>query len=216
MQEHMGLVYFWARRYKWLAEQNAVVDYEDLVQSGALGLLEAAKTFKPEEGKFSVWASYYIRSAILKTLGFVKRQPKLVPLDAPAYDDNETTIQETIPDTSLPDMDEGVLSDEIVCEVRAALDQLPEELRSVTQLHDLEGVPFAVCDEALGLRPGGAKAANARAFRLLSRNRRLHALLDTETRFHAHKGVKAFYSSGSSVVEDAVMWRLSRGVLDKQ
>lgn len=34
--------------------------------------------------------------------------------------------------------------------------------------------------------------------------------LDRETRFHAHKGVKAFWSSRSSVVEDAVLWRESQ------
>lgn len=31
--------------------------------------------------------------------------------------------------------------------------------------------------------------------------------IDQETSFLAHKGVKAFWSSHSSVVEDAVLWR---------
>ena len=43
----------------------------------------------------------------------------------------------------------------------------------------------------------------------LRKNRRLIAL-DRETRFHASKGVQAFLSSGSSVVEDLVEWRLRK------
>lgn len=42
----------------------------------------------------------------------------------------------------------------------------------------------------------------------LRKDKRIRLLaLDQETRFHAHKGVQAFYTTGSSVVEDAVIWR---------
>lgn len=214
--DNRGLIHFWANRYRAQLESRAVVDLDDLLQAGAQGLMEAEETYQPDKGKWSVWASYYIRTAMLEALGLRggKSEPFTVSLDAPVYTDDgepsEVTLLETLADPTNPDMDGLLLEDEIVLTVRAAVDDLPEDQRDVTQLHDLEGNTFAACDRIMNLNPGESRRINGRALRQLRKDKRLRALaIDQETSFIRHKGVSAFHSSGSSVVEDVVLWRLA-------
>lgn len=215
--DNRGLVYFWAKRYRAKLEGRAVVDLDDLLQAGALGLVEAEKTYQPEKGAWATWASFYIRSAMLEALGLRggKREPFVMSLDAPAYTDDgessEITLLETLADPTNPDMDGLLLEDEIVLTVRAAVDDLPEDQRAVTRLHDLQGNPYTKCDELLELNTGESRRINGRALRQLRKDKRLRALaLDQETSFIRYKGVESFHSSMSSVVEDLVIWRMAR------
>lgn len=215
--DNRGLVYFWAKRYQAMLEGRAVVDMDDLIQAGAMGLLEAEKTFLPDKGAWSTWASFYVRKAMLEALGLRgrKSEPLIVSLDAPAYTDDgepsEITLLETLADPTNPDMDGLLQEDEIVRTVRAAVDDLPEDQRTVTRLHDLEGNPYTKCDELLALNTGESRRINGRALRQLRKDKRLRALaLDQETAYHRFKGVNAFHSSMSSVVEDLVIWRMAR------
>lgn len=213
--DNRGLVYFWANRYRALLEGRAVVDIDDLIQAGAMGLMEAEGTFQPDKGAWSTWASFYIRTAMQEALGLRggKSEPLTVSLDAPAYTDDgepsEITLLETLADPTNPDMDGLLLEDEIVLTVRAAVDDLPEDQRTVTRLHDLEGNSYVKCDQMLELNTGESRRISGRALRQLWKDKRLRALaIDQETSFYRHKSVTAFHSSMSSVVEDLVLHRL--------
>lgn len=204
--EGRGLVLYWAKRYAPLLQGRAAVDFDDLTQAGFLGLLEAAQTFDGSKGAWSTWASVYIRRAMLNALGVRRNAPEMLSLDAPAYagEDCDVSLADTIPDDSLPDPDARLLQDELSQTVRQAVRRLPEDQRRVAQLHGLQGRSFATCDRLLGLNPGKALTIGRKAYKTLHGQLRS---LDEQTRFHAHKGVQAFHSSGSSVVEDAVIWR---------
>lgn len=212
-----GLIHFWANRYRAKLEGRAVIDIDDLLQAGALGLMEAEKTYQPDKGTWSTWASFYIRKSMLEALGLRgrKSEPFVLSLDAPAYTDDgnpsEVTLLETLADPTNPDMDGLLLEDEVVRVVRAAVDDLPEDQRAVTRLHDLQGNPYVKCDELLELNAGESRRINGRALRQLRKDKRLRALaLDQETSFIRYKGVESFHSSMSSVVEDLVIWRMAR------
>ena len=207
------MVLYWAKRYAPLLQSRAAVDLEDLTQAGFLGLVEAAQTFDSSKGAWSTWASLYLRKAMQEALRLRgrKSEPLTVSLDVPAYagEDCDVSLLETIPDESNPDMYETVLQAETVRIVREAVDDLPEDQRDVIRLHDLEGFTLKQCGERLNLPPGRpAKYVRRDAIKKLVKDKRLRSLaLDPETRFYAHKGVQAFFSSGSSVVEDAVIRR---------
>jgi RNA polymerase sigma factor (sigma-70 family) len=62
--KHLNLVKYVARTFK-----GKGLEYDDLVQEGTLGLLEAARRFNPDLGfKFSSYATKYIRNRILDAL----------------------------------------------------------------------------------------------------------------------------------------------------
>lgn len=64
LDEHSGLIYSMAKRY-----YNKSVEFDDLIQAGNLGLLEAAQRFDPERGvEFSTYAYYWIRKCIKRAV----------------------------------------------------------------------------------------------------------------------------------------------------
>ncbi len=56
VEDNMGLVGKWVKRYL-----GRGVSYDDLMQEGSLGLMEAASRFKSEVGKFSTYATWWIK-----------------------------------------------------------------------------------------------------------------------------------------------------------
>jgi RNA polymerase sigma factor (sigma-70 family) len=73
IMEHMYLAKVTARKYS-----NKGVDYEDLVQEGMVGLVRATKSFDPDRGvKFSTYAMYWVRQAILSCLTSKSRTIRL-------------------------------------------------------------------------------------------------------------------------------------------
>lgn len=205
------LIWYWVRRYGWLLEGRGDLDAEDLFQGGALGLIEAHVSWDAARGAWSTWASIHIRKGIRETLGR-KNQLYAVPLDAPAYSNDDgysdVSLLDTLPDASIVPDDDRVLSREIVETVNAAVDALPEDCAAAVRSVELEGRSQAKTAAAMGITPEAVRRLIAKGIRDLRKDKRIRLLaLDQETRFHAHKGVQAFYSSGSSVVEDAVIWR---------
>ncbi len=64
IEKHMGLAYFYARKF---CATN--MEYEDLVQEGMLGLMDATDRFDPGRGvKFSTYAMWHIRKTIMEAI----------------------------------------------------------------------------------------------------------------------------------------------------
>lgn len=229
--ENKGLLWHWARRYAGLCEQMPEIDVEDLAQAGFFGLIDALQTFNADAGAWSTWASYHIRRHMMETLGLRsastsyrvtdehghvrRRLYKIASLDSPAYpsdDSCDVSLADTVPDESLPDMEEraeALDTARVVREAVAALDS-PEMQRSIVEYFFKSKTFKQIADEQ-GETVNTIRNLCNKGLRRLRQARSIRQLSDTwidrETRFHAHKGVTAFWSSGSSVVEDAVMWR---------
>jgi RNA polymerase sigma factor (sigma-70 family) len=63
--QNMGLVYMTARRMTHLV--NGIMEFQDLISEGVVGLTLALKNFDPKKGfKFSTYAEYYIRGYMLQ------------------------------------------------------------------------------------------------------------------------------------------------------
>ena len=68
---HLPLVRTIAQKY------TRFMPLEDLVQEGSIGLMKAIETFDPERGKFSVYAGWWIRSAITRAINRSSRTIRL-------------------------------------------------------------------------------------------------------------------------------------------
>jgi len=213
--DNRGLVYRLARRYSYI---DPAVDLDDLTQAGYLGLIEAERTYDPSRGKsWANWAAYYIRRAMREAVGInstrVRAHLHTVSLDEPlpGRDGEEgDTRGERLKDESLPAVDEQLLKDECRIAVREAVARLEPDEGEVIELHDLEGLTYEHVGERLGIPAKRAQQLRENAFRDLRRDKELMRAIDGETRFHAHKGVKAFLSDWTSVTEAAAMWRIER------
>ena len=66
-RKYAYLVHRWARRYA--GTSMAVIDWDDLVSVGIMGLIQAKQRYDPESGKpFEVYAEFRIKGAILDEL----------------------------------------------------------------------------------------------------------------------------------------------------
>lgn len=69
VEQHLGLVMHVARRYAKRYQGQHILDLDDLVQEGMLGLIRAAEKFDVQQGfQFSTYATFWIRQAIRQAI----------------------------------------------------------------------------------------------------------------------------------------------------
>ncbi|HEX6851190.1 MAG TPA: sigma-70 family RNA polymerase sigma factor [Candidatus Polarisedimenticolaceae bacterium] len=167
---NLGFVVSIAKEYR-----NRGVAFEDLLNEGNVGLVEAARRFDPAHGtKFITYASWWVRKTILQALA---EQPRLVrvsgyrlkrnrdstdpvrtttvSLDQPFDHDGRPLAERLVTDD--PTAEDLVLREESVAQVRAALEQLSSQERLVVSLRfGLDGSP------RLSLQEAGSRLALSR------------------------------------------------------
>ena len=220
-EQNKGLLVTMARRYALVFALDRAVSVEDLMQAGFIGLMKAADTYDADAGKsWAGWACWHIQMEFNSALGlrkgrFTRPHTGAVALDGPfsPEDADGATTGDMLADDTLPDADEALLRDELRQDVRAAVKRLKsDQQRRVVEMCKLEGQSYRQAAESLGVSVGQAYQLFFRASGNLSRDPRLRALagLDERTRFHAHKGAKAFNRDWTSVTEGAALWRLGQ------
>ncbi len=196
-----------ALRYKAAAAANGALDVEDLEQLAALAMMEALKTWEPDGGtSFIGWYRYFVQEACAQALGLKGRNRaehyQKVSIDAPiGGDDDELTLADTLEDKTLPGMTDAIELTELQEDVRAAIDRLPPAQAEIVRLHDLQGVPLHKIGTTY------TRQAHKIAMNHLRKDYHLRAYAPYYTR---HKGLSAFKTSFSSVVEDAVIQRIDQ------
>lgn len=217
--QNKGLLYMLARRYAGACALDRAVSEEDLVQAGFLALVRAKQTYNPSGGRsWASWAAWHIlreyENALCLRAGTCRKAHSGADtLDrSTSTDDGVTaTVGELLPDDSLPDVDAGLLLDELRRDVRAAVARLEDDdERRAVQLCQLEARSYRDASRAMGVSPRQVRRLNHRARERLFRDWRLRRLvdLDDRTRFHAHKGIVAFNRDWTSVTEGSALWRI--------
>jgi len=93
-----------------------------------------------------------------------------------------------------------------------AVNSLPPDLRDVIREYYFEGLTYNQIGERHGYSRQRAQQLRNEALRELRKNKRLYALYGEEYGFYhtyRHKGLAAFLTSGTSEVEDYVLWSLN-------
>lgn len=210
---------YWARRYSWALKGRPYLDYEDLLQSATLGILIAKDSYEEDCGSWAQYSSYFIRNELRHLIGIKQGViPALtLPLDAPLTaqgTDEDTTLLDTIEDTSLPDMDDVVLDNELQQTMRDAVGRLKNALqRQVIQIHRFEGKSITATAQALEITPNDVRRLDKQArFQHLARDRRVLALirLEDHTPYLRGTGVNAFNNTWTSATENAAIWRIEQ------
>jgi RNA polymerase sporulation-specific sigma factor len=119
----------------------------DMIQEGAVGLIEAVERFDHERGiRFSTFATYRIRGGVLNALR--RLRPREYSLDTERQGD--LTLAATLPD---PETERALLSVEdeaLFLQIRGAIDRLPARQQAILRATYLEARPPRLV--AAGLR----------------------------------------------------------------
>lgn len=208
-KQNTGLLFTLAKSYRG---RDPMVDDEDLMQAGFLGLVEAVSAWDPERGAWSSVAIWYAKKAMREALGIRSTRKRAhlgaVSLDAPISEDGDATRADLLPDESLPDSNERILMDERRAAVRAAVGRLRGRKRDVVEWHDLEGQTLSLIGEGMGLSLQRVNQLRKKALNDLYRDRKLRRALDDETLYYQHLGVNGFNTSWTSITEKVAMWRI--------
>lgn len=197
-----------ANQYHSTAVIRGGADREDLEQCAALGVLEALHSYDPAKGAFTSWLEYYVRNACRSCLGLDGgNRPdncSVISLDTPIGGiADELTIGDTIPDEAATRAFEAAehAHDNAILrrDLDAALARLPASWCDAIRKHDLEG--HTLSPDEIQPRKSG-----------LQRLRRDPRLTAYRPNYHRHKGLAAFRTSWSSVVEDEVIKMLDRRI----
>jgi len=223
-EQNRGLLWALANRWRTACERDRAVSVEDLTQAGFFGLVKAAETFDPSAGKaWSSWAAWFIFKEFENAL-CIREGQALQPhtgalaLDAPmpSEDAGGATYGDMLADDSMPEVDAGAVLDDLQRRVHEAVDDLQDDAqRRTVQLYDLEGKTIQEAAEALSVPVTRAYTIRRKALITLHQDQRLSALrdeanLDELTRFHSHKGLRAFERDWTSVTEGAALWRIEQ------
>ncbi|MGH7583375.1 MAG: sigma-70 family RNA polymerase sigma factor, partial [Gemmatimonadales bacterium] len=137
---------------------------EDLVQDTMLRALRAWASFRPGSNA-RAWLVTILRNQFINGWRSRKRQPTNVDMEA---------IPEPA-DVNDPDPEGRFFSELVDDEVLQAVDELPEDFRSVLVLSDMEGLPYAEIANALAIPVGTVKSRLFRARRILQGRLRRYA-----------------------------------------
>ena len=155
-------------------------DMDDLISIGAIGLIKAVGTFKPESGAtLSTYASRCIENEILMCLRASQKRKNDVSLDEPVGADaegNEITLMEmlgTDPDAVTEEVDRRITLSRIRCIVR---EKLPERERTVLELRygllDGRARPHYEIAQKLGISRSYVSRLEKKAIQTLERELR--------------------------------------------
>lgn len=200
-----------ANQYKYAAAIRGGADEDDLSQCAALGVMEALQGYAPEKGSFTTYLVYHVRNACRDCLGMVSNPniPFTVSLDAPISTD-DLTIADTIPDESaamaMESAEDALCNQQLRELINDALDSLPDEISVTIRLHDLEGLSLQETADRQGIPINTANTKRKTGFYHMRRRQDLRSWYVPN--YHRYKGLAAFQSSWSSVVEDEVIRKL--------
>ncbi|MBR1780046.1 MAG: sigma-70 family RNA polymerase sigma factor [Oscillospiraceae bacterium] len=199
------------------------VEAGDLINAGFLAMLEAAETFRPEEGNsFIGWLAYYLRSAFASAAGYRsrKRDPLNTALDLdsplPGTDDlriiDALTGEDEGAAQDFEDVERGIWVEQLRAALDKALSELPPEQRAAVEGHYLQERTFRELAQDAGCSIEMIRQREQKALRRMRHPRTRRALeqfVEASTPFYLHVGVSSFNSTGVSSVERIVEIRES-------
>ena len=128
------------------ARLRSRADAEDLCQDVFMKVHTKLESFDPEKASVSTWIFSITRNSVID---FYRRSRPFAEMD------------ENLPEDGA--IDDGLLNDETLEELAAALEKLPLQLREIIVLRYYDGLPLTEIGKKLDLSYGAIKLRHAKA-----------------------------------------------------
>lgn len=189
------------------------IEFDDLLQTGFVALLEAIPTYKPDSGLFAPWFVIYIQKAFAEASGFRKKRDRCDPinantsLDLPLSDDPEAAaLHEILPDpeaeAALKAVEDKIWHEQLHEALENVLAELPEKSSTVLRLRYYQNQTLAAVGDVFNVGTEMARQLELQALRQLRKpriSRRLRSFYDYNV--YSGTGLGAFKTTGMSVQE---------------
>ena len=135
------------------ARLKSKADAEDLCQDVFVKVHSKLESFDPEKASISTWVFSITRHSVID---FYRTSHPIVEID------------ESIPEVG--SIEDGVVNDETLEELAAALEKLPTELRQIIVLRYYDRIPLTEIGKKMNLSYGAIKLRHAKALQMLKAN----------------------------------------------
>ena len=189
------------------------VEFDDLVQSGYLAMVDAVETYEPAAGTFSNWFMLYLKTAFANATGYRTKAGKMEPLnsatslDTPLSDESDSDTLLAItedPNGQVPlqSVEERLWNEQLHNALESALSSLPEQSAEILRLRHYDGLTFAAVGEIQGTTPERVRQMEREAIRHMRKPSILSVLRPfKEFDFYIGTGLGAFQHTGLTVQE---------------
>jgi len=194
------------------------VEFGDLYNSCYLALVDAVKTYNPNNGAFTTWYMFYIQTAFAVITGSrtvrARNDPlqNYVSLSTPIGDnDTDGTLSDVTPDPhgeeSLISTEARIMYEQIQRELGRTLSMIPPEQGHILQQHYLEGKTIETIGQETGIAASDIQNMEHKAIRAMRQpkiSKRLKPLYE-DFDFYGCSSMRSFRRSGMSIQERYVM-----------
>lgn len=208
IEQNHGIICQTAYRYLLSVKRQGGADLEDLVQTAAMGMIIAVSKWDSARGSFLTLAMFHMRRELCALVGIrtsrrrIENNRIILPLDVSINPDEENgmTFSEMIADENALDPLAACVNSDIHERIRKAVNALPPTIRN--------SIVRAYYYGAEWTKDKDERSRVINGIDQLKRNKDLKRLR-RELCFscYRHKGLAAFNTSWSSVVEDEVIRR---------
>ncbi len=168
--DNMGYVVTLARQYK-----SELLNTDDLISEGSIGLMKAADKFDASRGKpFVTFAAPYIRQSIEDAIKRVSGEAPLLSTDEslPIGSNNNFTLLNILEDKDAPPTDASLESNALSDELAIGISKLDEREQAVVKLFfgiDCQRMTMAEIGNELGLKRERVRQIRDKAMRKLKK-----------------------------------------------
>lgn len=214
-----GLVKWAARRIMPALGNRGGVELDDLIQSGYLALVAAVASYAPDNGSFSSWLMYYLKTAFAQASGYRTEKQRndplrfAVSLEAPLGDEDGNTVGDlqADPTSAAPfeAVEERIYREQLRQVLESVLDQLTPAQAETIRGRYFQGATLEEVAADMGKSMERIRQLEINALDQLRRDE-LRNQLETflnNTPYFLHVGPATFHRTGESSVEKIVFLR---------
>ena len=194
------------------------VEFGDLYNSCYLALIDAVKTYNPDNGAFTTWFMFYIQTAFAVITGNRTMRARNDPLrnyvslsTSIGDDDTDGMLSDVTPDPhgqdSLISTEARIMYEQIQRELDRALSMIPPEQGHILQQHYLKGKTIETIGQEMGIAASVIQNTEYKAIRAMRQPRiskRLKPLYE-DFDFYGCSSMSSFRRSGMSIQEQYVI-----------
>lgn len=208
-----GLVKWKANRVMTVVAGRGGVEFEDLYNSGYIAMVAAVDSYRPENGAFSAWFMYHLKTAFAEVTGYRTKTGREEPLnhavslDKPLDDESGgAAFGDLVPDpkaaATLEGVEEAIYQQQLHAAMETVLKELPEIQVSVIRQRYYMKQSRAEVGRALGMDAEQVRKLEMQGIRELRGHRlakKIRPFYDFN--FYGGTGLAAFKRFGMSVQE---------------
>lgn len=213
-----GLVKWKANRIMAVLEMRGSwgkcgIEFDDLLNTGFPALVEAVETYNPENGTFSSWFMYYLKTAYAELTGYRTKRQKYEPLNnavslnTPLSDEvNPDELADLVADPQaaalMESTDDALWRNQLHTVMEAALSDLPDDMGEILRERYWRGATLKDLAESHGTTPERLRQKECKAIRELRKPQHACNLISFyEFNYYSCTSLQSFRYNNASVQE---------------